>query len=300
MAKTNASPIKYMLVELHVKDEHHVEFVRRMPEIIRMITERYQWELIYAAYPLSGQVNKFVHIWKLLDEKEVLQLMVDGAFDNAEEREGDSPDAEDKAHFSLAYRALQRLIDKTRHVFMTSLPHDPSQLGEQFQTLVIGADQKTAIFEHKELDNPANNITSFDSANVPAGLDVYLREGVVCGKFGNDLFFNLAQVKPISVFQAKRLERKEGITRVGLPDDSGNAGQSAVYLGATNGRVYKLDQAAFDKILQPIPDNEATKTTALLKPLIEGEVPLASIPTPRKVAIGEGCLCFVINLNSFV
>ncbi len=53
------------------------------------------------------------------------------------------------------------------------------------------------------------------------------------------------------------------------------------------------------KVAEPIPAENAEATAAILESLIEGRVPLATIPTPHIVAIGEGCLCFVINLQTF-
>ncbi len=79
MSTPRYSNVKYMLVELVVKDEHHVQFAEQMPGIIGHITARYGWEFVYGAYPLSGRMNKFVHIWRIKSEADVMKLMVDGA-----------------------------------------------------------------------------------------------------------------------------------------------------------------------------------------------------------------------------
>ncbi len=303
MAQSRYSDVKYMLVELQVENRHHLAFVQRMPGLIRQITARYQWEFVYAAYPLSGRLNKFVHIWRIPSEVDVLKLMVDGAVDFRQ-------DGEDEAtfNFALAYRDVQDLIRRTRHVFMAALPHDPAQLGEQTHTILIDAAGGLSIIEHAALDDRDLKI---ERVPVKKGdpLDIYLRRGVTCGLLpaedGYHLFYNLAALKPLSIFQVQRVIRRDGQTVV-VPFPNADAdlrkfrNGGALKLAATNGKVYKLDAPALKKVAKAIPEEEFEKTNELLKPLIDGKVPLANVPTPRTLAVGEGCLCFVVNLQTFM
>jgi hypothetical protein len=299
MSAPRYSNVKYMLVELVVNDEHHVQFAEQMPGIIGHITARYGWEFVYGAYPLSGRMNKFVHIWRIKSEADVVKLMVDGAI--AFTRPGD---AEEDIEFAQAYRNVQDLISSTRHVFMSALPHDPTQIGEQSDIIVVDENGDLALIVESRLEDPALDIPELHPEQEPA-LDDYLRKGVSCG-LPNDpdtnsksFFYNLAALKPLSVFQTLNLTREGGATVVIPPAPGPLAGAGSVVLAARNGKVYELDAVNMAKVAEPIPAENAGATAAILESLIEGRVPLATIPTPHIVAIGEGCLCFVINLQTF-
>lgn len=296
MTEKRYSTVKYMLVELEVRDDDHARFAALMPDIIGRISKRYGWEFVYGAYPVSGRMNKFVHIWRINNEDQVMKLMVDGSIRITD------PDATDEQkEFGEKYQQIQKLIKRTRHVFMASLPHDPTQLGEQRDIIVVDKQGELSLIQTTDLD--AQAVPTIDPVpNTP--LYNYLNSGVACGVLSlpnepKSLFFNLASLKPISVFQSQNLKREGGATVVDASFRAlAKSGGDAVLLAMPNAKVYKLDQAALSRVAGPIPQDEQAKTNEILQPLIDGKVPIATIPTPQVIAIGEGCLCFVVNIQA--
>ncbi len=296
MSKEN-SLVKYVLVELHVENENLRELATRMPEVVSLIVKLFGWELVYAAYPISGQINRLVHIWKIGNESSVLNLMIQGSMDFAEH-----PENELIGHFNRAYQAIQHLIGKTKHRFMTSMPYDPAFVGEQTQTVIVdGAEQKT-IFSHRTL-RAREELVVKDGTRLSKELDTFLSRGVTSGWVDDSPFFNLAALKPISIFQERKELPSTDAVDVRIPHHPKGRLPSAgpaIVVAMPWGRAYRLDTTALRKVARPIPQEAASATDEILRPLIEGRVPLANIPTPRDLPIGQGCLCFVINLNSFV
>jgi hypothetical protein len=83
-ATGSAELVKYVLVELDVLSKDHQAFQHAMIDFVELMFDHKRWELVFASYPMTGVLNRFVHIWKIPDESDVLDIMREGAFDRGE------------------------------------------------------------------------------------------------------------------------------------------------------------------------------------------------------------------------
>lgn len=294
MTDGNAAILKYLLVEFHVKDKNHKDFCDQMPELIGLFVKHFKWELMQALYPVSGRVNRFVHIWRITDEASVNKLMVDGAVTLGSRKKRDPA----RSEFFEAYHKIQLLVDKTRHVFMTSLPHDPGFLGEQTQTVLVDEDKKLFLFEHADLRSK-----EIKRLEPKGSLNEYLQSGAATGRLGSKaLFFNFAALKPLSLFQEQNLKDPHDRRLIQKRTESTPHPRASktIVLAAPWGDVYEIGPEALGHIAREIESPQLQPTAELVKELILGGVPIATIPTSTSLTVGEGCVCYVINLNSFV
>jgi hypothetical protein len=334
---TSEELVKYVLVELDVDRKNHDDFQKKMPELVELMFDHVRWELVFASYPITGVVSRFVHIWRIPNESGLVEVMREGAVSlprAALPVPGSLSDA-----FRVCYKSVQELIERTSHTLMTSLPYDPTHVGFQTQTILIDAADNAYIIEHSELRKAAedpNNKGIWDLAeplekirrtksklrnpNKPAeekkGFIERLQEHLTRGsavahlRDGNDqvLLFNLAGLKSRSVFQTVEAEAIKAdpsvpdpslgkVTPPGIEDVK--ASVDRLLIAMPWGGVYDVKAQTLRKLLKSIPKDHEPATTAALEPIRTGGVPIASIPTERDDIIGDGCACYVINLKSF-
>jgi hypothetical protein len=137
-------------------------------------------------------------------------------------------------------------------------------------------------------------------------LQSFLNTGALVARLPDrTLLFNLAGIKPRSVFQedpdpqqeqARQDERDAGIGdgSVELPEGIGQ-----LLITTPWGAVYQVTADDLNSVVSPIPMDQRKPTARVLAPLIQGRVPMANIPEERDDVIGDGCMCYVINLSSF-
>lgn len=346
-------PIRYLVAELEVDRIHHRAFRLQMPPIIQQMLDLYGWELIYAAYPISGKINRFIHIWRIPDETAVLQLMSAGALDSDIDPAGPPPvPSTPEERFQFAYREIQSLIHRTRHVLMSSLPHDPTFVGFQQLTILVDAEGEMFTIDHADLKklqpwtemqrmiNSRNEKKSairalrkhgdetseaWDERVRARAAEVWKRDnrenwdrlqelldyGAAAGEVGingsrseRELFFNLAELKPHSIYQ-------EAVTKTDAPaakpmlargpkeDSVTDVVGKAVIIASPWGAIYRLDQSELQKLAKPVSDEQYEGTYRRVLPLVRAKVNIAAIPEQRDLIIGDGCQCFVINLLAF-
>ena len=341
---TSAELVKYVLVELDVPRENHAEFQRKMSDLVELMFDHARWELVFASYPITGIVNRFVHIWKIPNESTLVEIMRDGAFklDTAALPEAGSLDA----LFRLGYTAVQELVVRTSHTLMTSLPYDPTHVGFQTQTILVDVEGETFLLDHKNLRAAAKRgltglrdisddleqvrrtkFTRRTKQNDELPKDEQAAERVaslgrrvgsleevqkhlnrgstvarvtVEGKHA--LLFNLASLKAKSVFQAVELKDPEKPLNLGTLGGANGTVDMPVerlLIAMPWGGVYDLDKHALKQLIKAIPTEKAPATAAALAPILEGCTPIAAIPSERDDVIGDGCACYVINLQSF-
>jgi hypothetical protein len=168
--------IKYLLVELQVKRENHERFQDKMRELADVMFYRYKWELVFAAYPMTGQLNRFVHIWRITTESSLLDVMREGALGNEPEAQNRAAPAAGQKNsdevlreaFRTCYQKIQGMIEHTDHRLMTSLPYDPAHVGYQTQTILIDTDGDRFLIPHSEL---RRNYDRRDGVDITAKLD---------------------------------------------------------------------------------------------------------------------------------
>lgn len=312
--------IKYLVAELQVARENHQDFCDKMKGMVGLMFENYGWELVQATYPISGENDRFVHIWKIPDESSVLRVMRDGAPFDLSSRVNSKKKAEKE--FFEKYDAIQKLIVNTRHSFMTSLPHDPEAVGIQSQTILIDAEGEPFIINHAKLGQHKNdaNQLALVRKKVKDGLvgqltgddqmfarmQLHLDEGATSSRIKRGdsevLFFNLAGLKPRSVFQEVQPPPPPPGKKVAFPQGDGTvnfASPSAIFVATPWGGIYELTSENVTELAVPITGPAKERTDQRLKPLVEGKIPLASIPDTRNAIVGDGCMCYVINLSSF-
>lgn len=320
--------IKYVLVELDVPRVFHDSFQKEMRSLVEVMFDLKKWELVFAAYPITGEVNRFVHIWQIPNESSIIEVMREGALrsDVAAAQVGSALQQE----FRDCYQRVQAMIQNTRHTLMTSLPYDPAHVGFQSQTIVIDADGELFLIDHDRLKGLEGRDISTDLETVrraqsrvrtnkkvkEAGQHGELQHGLSADecqivqshlnhgssvariKVGNDdsLLFNLAALKSKSVYQSPaEVDNRPEKLKVNKPGTLDMRG--ALLIAAPWGSVYKLSEADLREIAVPIANSGSTKRA--VQPLIDSKVPLAAIPEERDQTIGDGCACYVINLQSF-
>ncbi|HKY39289.1 MAG TPA: hypothetical protein VJN18_25300 [Polyangiaceae bacterium] len=328
-----AELIKYVMVELDVPREFHIPFQEQMQPLVEIMFDLKKWELVFAAYPITGQVNRFVHIWQIPDESSIVEVMREGALGS--ELPAANHELTLQEEFRACYQAVQGMIANTRHTLMTSLPYDPAHVGYQSQTILVDVDAELFLIEHSELKQLSQLDISGElevvrkgrtklrstgqrgSRTAAAGelkqkervdeyktIQSHLNRGssVATVTLGGNksLLFNLAALKSKSVYQsvqANEVDEKAGNT---LKLAAGNKLDlpGGLLIAAPWGCVYTLDEKTLRRIAVGIVKGGRTK--AAVQPLIESKVPLAAIPEERDQVIGDGCACYVINLHSFV
>jgi hypothetical protein len=329
--------VKYVLVELDVRREHHIAFKNAMRPLVEIMFDLKKWELVFAAYPIDGKLNRFVHIWRIPDETTILEIMRSGALrEEGVGAPGTGNTLDDE--FREVYQEVQALIENTWHRILTSLPYDPAHVGYQTHTVLIDVEGEPFNIDHNDL----RVLTARDIAeelealrrtegrlrgaaihaprNAEARRDDelsqrehelravqgHLNRGAAVARVnwngGMSLLFNLATLKARSVYQKldPAFLRQDEAGPV-LPGDGVFDQKAQGLLIATPwGGVYDLQAAQLAApLLKPMNKGNA-RLRAALEPIITGKVPLAAVPEERADVIGDGCACYIINLNSFV
>lgn len=336
LPSATAELIKYVMVELDVDRGNHHAFQEEMKSLVEIMFDLKKWELVFAAYPITCDINRFVHIWRIPDESSIVEVMREGALGSASDP-GDALQME----FRECYQTVQAMIKHTRHTLMTSLPYDPAHVGFQTQTILVDVDGQLFLIDHDKLktlsrldisgalertrkkqlrrrwtgkdaqqrEEPA--LAYEGDAEAPAlepatddlkAIQWHLNRGasVAKVKLRNEdcLLFNLASLKSKSVYQ--RAEPSE-VASEPLKEFKTGAEQldapGGMLIAAPWGAVYQLKEDDLKGIAQGI--SAKGNTMKAVKPLIESNVPLAAIPEERDQLIGDGCACYVINLQSF-
>jgi hypothetical protein len=327
-----AELVKYVMVELDVPRQNHTEFQTLMRPLVEIMFDLKRWELVFAAYPIVGIVNRFVHIWRIPDESSIIDVMREGAQADAAPPSGDDLQEE----FRQVYQAVQGLITHTKHILLTSLPYDPTHVGFQTHTIVVDADGDKFSLNHERLRERGHDLSDdlemarrkrdkvrttthvagAKERGAESGGERSLREAqlsaiqeqlnrgaavarVKLGEEGaNDaLLFNLAALKPKSVFQEldqKFVKKGEAKKAPVLPKVDFPV--DSLLIAAPWGGVYQLTAKELGAIATPLDHQDVD---AALAPLIAADVPLAAVPEERDTTIGDGCACFIINLRSF-
>jgi len=376
--------VKYLYVELYVKRENHVKFEAEMTKLVDIMFDYKRWELVFASYPITGDLNHFVHIWKIPDESTVVDVMRAGALGNVYIDADDPAEATlqrelndareaaksketpeqlklihnlyDRVHtkidkiiekeFRECYLSVQNLIESTRHELLTALPYDPTHVGYQTQTILIDTKGKPFVIEHEDLRKHAQNDIaskleelarsrpkiraaghrgnrtqregcSPDHALIQERfkeqhsrlnkIQDHLNRGSMVAKIGEgkDLLFNLAALKPRSVYQnvttATEIADRGGSANNDKnqrnPDEPTLPG-TKLLIATPWGSVYDLGSQDVRNLLKRPSPKDIEKVNEALKPILEGDAPLAAIPEERDKIIGDGCACYVINLSS--
>lgn len=326
--------VKYLVAELYVESKDHDAFQKEMKDLVELMFDYKRWELVFASYPVTGQLNRFVHIWRIPDESDVLEVMRVGALNTGEKKAPDDAKTLEE-EFRFCYRNVQSKIVETKHTLVSSLPYDPSHVGYQSQTIVLDVDGDVIIIDHDQLRANGRDIaadlekvrrarpkirrgkpvsrdsTSLNEKGRFETIQGHLNRGSMFARIGKDdsqeLLFNLAALKPRSVYQPidtakfviprpqKDVEQKKGNDEVNVPP---------LLIATPWGAVYEVngnDLQTFAKLIAK-DDNrdDARRIRAAVQPILDGGTPLAAIPEERDSIIGDGCACFVINLNSFL
>lgn len=330
-----AELIKYVLVELDVRREFHIRFQEQMQSLVEIMFDLKKWELVFAAYPITGELNRFVHIWQIPDESSIVEVMREGALGSSVSTAHDQPTLQEE--FRACYQRVQGMIASTRHTLMTSLPYDPAHVGFQSQTILVDVDGELFLIDHAKLKTlPHLDISTelevvrkeqprLRSTNrlgrKPAtpgelknkerleeykAIQSHLNRGssvatvTLGGK--NSLLFNLAALKAKSVYQSVQPSEVDAKAAETLHVEEGPQGNrldapGGLLIAAPWGAVYTLNEQALRQVAVGIV--KGGKTKAAVQPLIDSNVPLAAIPEERDQVIGDGCACYVINLHSF-
>jgi hypothetical protein len=326
--------IKYVLVELDVPREFHIRFQEQMQALVEIMFDLKQWELVFAAYPITGELNRFVHIWQIPDESSIVEVMREGALGSTVSTAHDQPTLEEE--FRVCYQRVQAMIASTRHTLMTSLPYDPAHVGFQSQTILVDVDGDLFLIDHAKLKTlpeldiageleivrkeqprvratgkPGSKPAKFDKLKHQGRLGEYkaiqahLNRGSSVANVKLDgqssLLFNLAALKAKSVYQSVQPTEVDEKVPSELYVQEGRRGNKldapgGLLIAAPWGAVYMLNQATLREIAVGI---VGKSTKAAVQPLIDSNVPLAAIPEERDQIIGDGCACYVINLHSF-
>ena len=155
----SADLIKYVLVQLDVARENHEAFQRRMRKLTELMYQYKKWELMFAAYPITGKVSTFVHIWKIPDESTIIEVMREGALKPTLLPPGAAPkQVLIDYDFRSTYQAVQDLVIETSHTLLTSLSYDPENIGNQTQTVLIDANEQPYLIYHRALRRRAKGL----------------------------------------------------------------------------------------------------------------------------------------------
>jgi hypothetical protein len=343
--------VKYVLVELDVMREHHQNFRREMHTLTEIMFDYKGWELVYAAYPITGKLNRFIHIWKIPDESDILEVMREGALNDNPVNAAAANTIEEQ--FRDCYQKVQAMIQATTHTVMSSLPYDPEHVGYQSQTILVDAYGEKFVIDHRDLrshfrdrdisqslEDLRQKLPRRLSSGRLAGthkapdenapderrhhakprmtqknleqLQQHLNQGAIVatialnGGKSKALLFNLAGLKARTVFQQLEPveEQAAGKGPVLNRKEDGNADMpvKTLLIAAPWGAVYELgaDELGNRRVVKQIRPADRDKVDAALGPLIDARAPIAAIPEERDQTIGDGCACYIINLNSFV
>lgn len=335
---TSAGPsdlVKYVLVTLEVSREDHETFQEKMLELTERMYEYKRWELVFAAYPITGEVNRFVHIWKIPDESTIIEIMRQGALrPTLPDRERISRRALVEYDFRSTYEQVQNLVSNTAHTLLTSLSYDPENIGHQTQTVLIDVNEQPYLIYHRDLRVRGTGLTKLngelDKVRMRDDLrrhgeeiaaaepDAYieaiqqlLNRGVTDATLhkdrARDLLFNLAGLRPKTIFEDLKAvteidDRAEHAALAAPPPSDRLAfptGVQHLLLAMPDGNVYQADEAQVRAIAKGVPASKLQRTRELVKMFVDCRIPLASIPNQRNEVVGDGCACYVINLSSF-
>lgn len=144
--------IYYLHAEFTVHRKNHRSFELLITRLMSVVHELFGWELVQASYPISGEVNRFTHIWRISTPDSILDVMRHGAFDFF----GSASAAHERGkplqnYFKRIYREIQKVVEDTTHQLTTSLPHDPNSAGYQSQTLLVDVDGDIFIMDHEKM-----------------------------------------------------------------------------------------------------------------------------------------------------
>ncbi len=328
----------YLQAQFYVDRDKVKDFKTEMKNILPLMFDYFHWELVHASYPVSGELNRFTQIWQIPDEASVLQVMLAGAVEDDHVPPSPPPpgvSAEEITSFRQQYQKIQNLLRETTHSLTTSLPHDPAHVGHQSQTIIVDTEGEPFLLEHHAMRQHwapfdiKEDLEAFRRARSRRGtpearpespdakadarrqeqnrrLQDLLNDGATVAQLQYDqektLLFNLAGIKPKSVLQEYR-ERSETEKRPQFKSVSNGNGvldANQLLIATPWGGVYKVNQEALDVggVVKQIDPAELSSTAKRLLPLMESKVPMASVPEERSTEIGDGCMCYVINLGT--
>jgi hypothetical protein len=276
----NEEKVMFLHVSLRIKPQHLSDFQEKMQLYLKSFYKKYRWELVNAAYHVTGTINNYVHVWRLPSGKDanaVYQVMT-------------------KERDDAQYKEIQKCIEFTTQELTAAAKYDPMMFGYQRETLILDCKNAGWMLNNKKLMK--NTEPNTDEQNEIMRL---AEEGALMARLtsGNSLLFNLAQIAPKSCFQWNELSFKESV------DNENDSDQpifpkniKALHILTPWGTICFFDEGKLKKeaaYLSPEEIKAALKETSI----ISSKVPLASIPEPKNSIPGEGCMCYVINLASF-
>jgi hypothetical protein len=234
--------IYYLHVRLGVPRQNHRPFVALMDRLLSVIHDLYGWELVHASYPITGEVNQFVHVWKIPDPDDVLHMMRHGAFNpraaKTPARASQNPDSPEYKYFRAIYWELQGLITETTHLLTTALPADPNYEGYQTHTLLIarpqgdpkrqGSTPEWYLLDHEEMKAKWQNVDVRECVDAVqfwnrrerlAGEPLPNEPAAITGEFPNHAEINADE--QFRQLMGRLKQREEEATKGGNPATAG-------------------------------------------------------------------------------
>jgi len=233
--------VKYVLVQLDVPRQFHEAFQGEMRKLTELMYDYKRWELVFAAYPITGEVSRFVHIWKIPSEATILEVMRQGALAVTVPPLPQNPGKttperlakyNTEYNFRSTYQSVQSMVVRTNHILLTSLSYDPENIGFQTQTILVDANENLFLIYHRDLHDTKHRlkkltheletirlkdeIKRYDGINVPAAsadearftsIHRLLTRGITDATLerakskDRDLLFNLAGLRPKTIFE---------------------------------------------------------------------------------------------------
>lgn len=370
------SVVYFLQVDFKVPRERHRAYVFLMKRFQSIVYDLYEWELVHASYPLSGEINQFCHVWRIPRLRDLLRMMKHGAFDEkADPTHFDKEvDAARRRYFRGVYWELQSVIVETTHHLTTALPADPFHAGYQSQTILIDRKGDRYLFTHQDMrekwqdadiseelekyrfanpkfraeeDKPkapkySKNNKKAESERAYFELECRIheletetrgalkKEGATRGACKeaqlekirdllnngatsarveshlhsgqSTLLVNLAALKARSVLQEPYVP-PQGVDEIPVLDVSGGSQQTALLIATPWGSVYDVTGDELAALGRHIPSKKGDavleRTHKRLDRFKEFDVPLGSVLEPRDDQVGDGCACYVINLQAF-
>lgn len=369
------SVVYFLQVDFKVPRERHRAYVFLMKRFQSIVYDLYEWELVHASYPLSGEINQFCHVWRIPRLRDLLRMMKHGAFDEKADptHAHKEVDAARRRYFRAVYWELQSVITETTHHLTTALPADPFHAGYQSQTILIDSKGEGYLFTHQEMrekwrdadiseelekyrfanprfrdeesepEEPEYSKNSKKAESEKAYFELECRihaleaetrnalkkEGATRGACEEaqlekirdllnngatsarvkshrypeqeTLLINLAALKARSVLQEPYVPPPTG-GEVPVLNVSAHPKNTALLIATPWGSVYDVTGKELAELGLHIPaegDKVLEQTHKRLKRFKEFDVPLGSVLEPRDDQVGDGCACYVINLQAF-
>ncbi len=269
--------ITFLQVSLKIKPGKMKEFENKMSAYMKVFYQKSGWELVNAAYHITGNIDRFEHIWRLPagdNADSVKKMMVAGNDDES-------------------YLDIQDCIESTTQELTAAVAYDPSMFGYQRETVVLDCNRAGWVVNNEMLRNNSKPITD-------ATIQTLAAEGALTAKLsGNrELLFNLAQIASKSCFQWPSSLGDQARAKKTPPPPQFPSGIHQFHVLTPWGTEYCFDQTNLKNNAEYLSPKEIA-TRPRLQPILNSNVSLASIPEPKDDIPGTGCMCYVINLASF-